>query len=162
MINAWCGTRGSTPYYLRNKHVDFQSDRKVFGVLRPRVSVDMRTDKTHKEASKVKNSEAGTLRRTIECGCPEGEDHDSKSVLCEIPYWEEIFVKKDPVWKAVNEWCKVKKLSQKETLKVWGDESFFPRLQISNPDENGERWPIGFKCAKGSRMGINTMRQLVS
>ena len=53
MINAWSGTRGSTPYNLRNKHVDIQSERKVFGVMRPRVSVNMRIDKTHKEATKV-------------------------------------------------------------------------------------------------------------
>ena len=80
-----------------------QSVDCISAVLRPRVSVDLRTDKTHKEASKVRTSVAGTLMRTIECGCPEGEDHDSKSVLCEIPYQEEIFVKKDPLWKAVNE-----------------------------------------------------------
>ena len=80
------GTRGATPYHLCNKHVNFQSDRKIFGILRPRVSLDLKTDKTHKEASKVKTSEAGTLMRSIDCGCPKGENHDSSSVLCEIPY----------------------------------------------------------------------------
>ena len=32
MINAQMGTRGQTPYNLRNQDVDFESDRKVFGV----------------------------------------------------------------------------------------------------------------------------------
>ena len=86
MINAQMGTRGSTPWILRNKNVSFESKRKVFGVHRPRVSINLVTDKTHKEASKVVLSEAGTLMRTVVCGCPEGKDHDKNSVLCEIPY----------------------------------------------------------------------------
>ena len=86
MINAQMGTRGATPWSLCNKHVEYQSQRKVFGIKRPRVSSNINTDKTHKEASKVRTSEADTLMRTIECGCPEGHNHDSKSVLCEIPY----------------------------------------------------------------------------
>ena len=86
MINAWMGTRGRTPWKLCNKSISFESERKVFGVHRPRVSINMLTDKTHKEASKVGSSEAGSLMRSVECGCPDGKDHDKDSVMCEIPY----------------------------------------------------------------------------
>ena len=86
MINAQMGTRRSTPWKICNKHVEYESDRKIFGIWRPRVSIDTRTDKTHKIASKVRLSEAKTLLRAIDCGCPEGEDHNKDSVMCEIPY----------------------------------------------------------------------------
>ena len=32
MINAQMGTRGQMPYNLRNQNVDFESNKKVFGV----------------------------------------------------------------------------------------------------------------------------------
>ena len=53
-------------------------------------------------------------------------------------------------------------MNEKETAVVWGKGSFFPRLEIGKEDDNGERWSIGFKAAKGSKMGFNTMRSLVS
>ena len=79
-------TRGRTPWNLRNKNVCYESTRKVFGVHRPRVSINLATDKTHKEASKVRSSEAGSLMRSVECGCPNGENHNEESVMCELPY----------------------------------------------------------------------------
>ena len=91
---------------------------KVFGFKRPRVSINILTDKTHKEASKVAESEAGSLMRSVDCGCPQGKDHDKQSTLCEIPYWEEIFFHKDPVWRNVRKWCVSRNMTEEETAKV--------------------------------------------
>ena len=77
--------------------------------------------------------------RSVECGCPYGKDHDKDSVMCELPYWEEIFLNKDAVWRVVNKWCKARNMSDEETAEVWGNEAFFPRLEIGKPDENRER-----------------------
>ena len=80
------GTRGRTPWNLRSKNVNYESTRKVFGVHRPRISINLVTDKTHKEASRFRSSEAGSLMRSVEFGCPYGEDHNEESVMCELPY----------------------------------------------------------------------------
>ena len=61
-----------------------ENERKVFGVHRPRISYNKNTDKTHRSAAEVRRSEAGTLMRTTECGCPIGKDHcTSFGVQCE-------------------------------------------------------------------------------
>ena len=56
------------------------------------------TDKTHKDADKVKLSHAQTLEKSIECGCAKGTNHDRDNVSCEISCVQSFFAYKQPLW----------------------------------------------------------------
>ena len=99
LLGMWCAGRGLDPLKTLNKHVTFESDRKVCGVLRPRVSHNFRTDKTHRQADVVANSEAETLEKAVECGCPEGCPHSQDNSLCQISGVVSYFEFKNAVWR---------------------------------------------------------------
>ena len=84
LLGMWCAGRGLDPLKTLNKHVTFEKDRTVYGVIRPRVSHNFLVDKTHKTANAVALSDAQTLEISVECGCPEGTSHSQENNLGQI------------------------------------------------------------------------------
>ena len=96
---GWTGARGSTPQKLNNEDLSVENERKVFGVHRPRNSYNKTTDKTHKSVVKVRRSEAGTLMRATECGCPEGSAHSEEyGVTCDWNMISAMMAEKEKEW----------------------------------------------------------------
>ena len=52
--------------------------------MRPRVTHNFLVDKTHKIADRVARSDAQTLEKSVECGCPKDTNHCQKNNLCQI------------------------------------------------------------------------------
>ena len=132
-------------------------NRKVFGIHRPRIVYNQDTDKTHRSAVQVRRSEAGTLMRATECGCPRGKNHcEEYGYMCEYNMISAMMIEKQKEWDLFNSSFTG---TTKEAEAEWKKGAFFPRLKMGF-DEDGNRIPVGFHPK--TRMGHKTMRNLVS
>ena len=98
MLGIWTAGRGLDPLRTKNRDILFENERTVCGVLRPRINHCFLTDKSLKDADKVRKSEAQTLEKSIECGCTEGTNHDETNVTCQISAIQSFFAYKEPLW----------------------------------------------------------------
>ena len=134
---------------ILNKHINFEKKRTVCGILRPRVSHNFLIDKTHRNADAVATSEAQTLEKTVECGCPEGVHHSQQNRPCQISGVAAFFDFKDVVWSRFYNMKKKKGVADKTIREHWGELRVLNRYHVTKPrtDEQGnecERFPIGF------------------
>ena len=125
IINCAMGSRGRSPQTATNGDFELEDKRRVFGVWCPRLSYDARTDKTHQSRYAVKNSEAGTLEKIIECVCEGG--HKSDDVICFMT----VPLKYQEYKKAVQESFQRDKFTggnEDEVKTLWKAQPFFTRL----------------------------------
>ena len=132
-------------------------NRKVFGIHRPRIVYNQDTDKTHRSAVQARRSEAGTLMRATECGCPRGQNHcEHYGFMCEYNMISAMMIEKQKEWAAfLTSFTE----STEEAETKWRKGAFFPRLKMGF-DEDGNKIPVGFHLR--TRMGLKKMRNLVS
>ena len=127
-----------------NKHVTFEKGRTVRGYHRPRVSHNFLTDKTHRNADAVARSDAQTLEKSVECGCPDSTDHSQDNKLCQLSGVVAFFKFKDAFWTRFEE-----KDDDQTILHNRGELQILNQYHVSHRtlDENGEvaeRFQIGF------------------
>ena len=117
VLGMWCAGRGLDPIKTLNKHITFEKERTVRGFLRPRVSHNFLTDKTHRIADAVKRSDAQTLEKSVECGCPDSENHSQDNRICQISGVVAFFEFKDAVWTRFHQEQRNKGLDDKTIRK---------------------------------------------
>ena len=137
------------PLKTLNRHINFERQRTVRGFLRPRISHNFLTDKTHRNADAVAKSDAQTLEKSVECGCPEGTHHTQENRLCQISGVFAFFDFKDVVWKRFYNKHHKKGVDDDIIYENWGKLGMLNRYEVSKAsvDDQGnatERYPIGF------------------
>ena len=120
MLGIWTAARGLDPLRTKNKHLQFEEDRTVCGLQRPRITHCFVTDKTHKDAEKVKISHAQSLEKSIECGCPTGTDHSRTNISCQITCVQSFFAFKQPLWENFYDKMSQQGRTNDQIDKLWG------------------------------------------